>query len=87
MDTASWEPGDGAMTFPDGTQLLVTPAEARLVDLLWASRPRFTTAREIARQLFLDVDIVKVYVARIRRKGIPIENRHGFGYRLGAHRE
>lgn len=70
----------------DGQEIRLTPRESELFARLWDERPNFVPTPQLEAELYSTIGGVgaaKVYVKRLRSKGVPIESREYWGYRVG----
>lgn len=69
----------------EGREILLTPQETEVFNMLWDSLGNWVSTKDIERVLFYKhsgVANTKVFIMRLRRKGVPIENRPFWGYRV-----
>jgi DNA-binding response OmpR family regulator len=64
----------------NGEDIPLTPTEHRAVWVLCRNRGRFVSSDDLIR--LAEVGNPPVYIMYIRRKGIPIESRRVYGYRI-----
>ena len=77
---------DGIVTV-DGRDIPPTPRQNDIVSLLWQERPHYVSTHKLEAKLFgsaISTENIKVYVRRMRGRGVPIESRPWWGYRLAA---
>jgi DNA-binding response OmpR family regulator len=79
-------PEDGEVHL-GSSMIIVTPTEMTLLVRIAEGNGHFVRRIELARTIDSEfasdhLDNVKTYISRLRRRGIPIESRRGYGYRL-----
>jgi biotin operon repressor len=77
------EPANGAV-WNGEIWVRVTPTEMKVLQAIAKGGGDFRTRDILGEEMGKSKDDLKVFVSRIRRKGIPVDGRRGYGYRFKA---
>ncbi len=71
-----------SLSKPELSPVELVPREVEMAELLVHTYPQYISSEAIAERTGISYDDVRHYIYQLRRKGIWVRNRRGYGYRL-----